>query len=370
MAQRSREGAINAHTHLYSGLAPLGLPKLDPKPRNFLDILERRWWRLDRALDEMTLRASARYSIAEALCAGTTTLVDHHESPNFIRGSLDILADACEELGIRALLCYGITERNGGADEADLGLLENERFIENNRRKRIKGAVGIHASFTVSDETLSKAGALARRLGVVVHVHIAEDRADVDDAKRRGYEGPLQRMLHLEALPPGSILAHGVFLSEAEVALAADAGLWLVQNPRSNEENQVGFAESLGQNARVALGTDGFPSDMRAESSALLQIASERGVAFAGLLKAQREEASRRLVEEIFGSVKEDRVDEDDENETNIVKNVVIAGRDIVREGKLLTADRATIQEEAALAAHQLFSRMQSIGDHHDQARH
>jgi len=363
MTLRSRNGGTNAHTHLYSGLSPFGLPPLDPKPRNFLDILERRWWRLDRALDPETLRASARFYIAEALCAGTTTLVDHHESPGFIRGSLDILADACEELGIRALLCYGITERNGGAEEAEAGLLENERFLEANQRKLVKGAVGIHASFTVSDETLSKAGALARRLGAVVHVHVAEDIADVDDAKRRGYQGPLERMLVLEALPPGSILAHGVFLSEAEVALASDAGLWLVQNPRSNEENQVGFAESLGQNARVALGTDGFPSDLRAESSALLRIASERGAAFAGLLPALREEASRRLVEEMFGNSKpEDHVDEDEEN----IQNVVVAGRDIVRDGQLLTADRATLRDEAVLAARQLFSRMQSIGDHHD----
>ena len=127
--QSSAPGAINAHTHIYSGLAPLGMPPPERDPETFVEILERVWWRLDRALDEESLRASARLYVAEALLAGTTTLIDHHESPNFIAGSLDVIADACEELGVRALLCYGATERNGGRQEARDGLAECRRFI-------------------------------------------------------------------------------------------------------------------------------------------------------------------------------------------------------------------------------------------------
>ena len=134
------------------------------------------------AIDEASLRAAARLYVAEALLHGTTTLVDHHESPRLIEGSLDVLADACHELGARALLCYGATERNGGRDEASRGLTECRRFIETNSRPLVRGVVGLHASFTVSDETLREAAALCRELDSVVHVHLAEDRADVEDA--------------------------------------------------------------------------------------------------------------------------------------------------------------------------------------------
>jgi len=154
---RLEGGFINAHTHLYSGLSPLGLPALDPPPRNFLDILARRWWRLDRALDHDILRAATRYYIANALLAGTTVLVDHHESPQCIGGSLDVLADACQDLGIRSVVCYGITERNRGEDEALEGLEENRRFLEKNARPPVRGAVGLPASFSLGEAAIRRA---------------------------------------------------------------------------------------------------------------------------------------------------------------------------------------------------------------------
>ncbi|MEE8143071.1 MAG: amidohydrolase family protein, partial [Planctomycetota bacterium] len=165
-------GWVNAHTHIYSALAPLGMPDPEPPPENFVQILERVWWRLDRALDRDSLRASARLYAAEALLAGTTTLIDHHESPEFIEGSLDVLADACQELGIRALLCYGATERNGGREEAERGLAECRRFIESNTRPQLRGLIGLHASFTVSDETIRQAAELCQDLDTVLHVHL------------------------------------------------------------------------------------------------------------------------------------------------------------------------------------------------------
>lgn len=198
----STPGLVNAHTHLYSGLAPFGIPAADPPAATFVEILERVWWRLDRAIDEAALQASARFYVAEALLAGTTALVDHHESPAFIEGSLDVLADVCQALGMRAVLCYGATERNGGRDEARRGLAECRRFIETNRRPLVRGIVGLHASFTVSDDTIREAGRLCRELGTVLHVHLAEDAADVDDARRRGYAGPLERLLALGLCRP------------------------------------------------------------------------------------------------------------------------------------------------------------------------
>jgi len=296
--------AVNAHTHVYSGLAPLGMPPPVPAPESFLQILERVWWRLDRALDEESLRASARLYAAESRLLGTDTLIDHHESPGFIEGSLDVLADACEEFGVRAVLCYGATERNGGRDEARRGLAESRRFLETNRRPGIRGVVGLHASFTVSDETAREAGELARELGTVVHVHVAEDGCDAEDAGRRGWPGPLERLLDLAALPPGSILAHGVHLSADQVRRARDAGLWIVQNPRSNRGNRVGYPRHHGESDRVALGTDGYPSDMDEEKRVLLEEARSHGED--PDVAARRADAAPRLVAERLGSAAPD----------------------------------------------------------------
>jgi cytosine/adenosine deaminase-related metal-dependent hydrolase len=290
---------VNAHTHLYSGLAPLGMPAPADPPRTFVEILQRVWWRLDRALDEASLDAAARYYVAHARRAGTVALVDHHESPNFIEGSLDVLADACAGLGMAAVLCYGATERNGGETEARRGLDECRRFVLANRRPGVAGVVGVHASFTVSDETIRRAGRLCRELGTVLHVHLAEDGADVEDARRRGYPGPLQRLLALGALPPGSILVHGVHLSAREARQASDHGCWFVQNPRSNRANRVGYPAALASAERVALGTDGFPSDMLAEAGALAECSAEAGEPAAAV--AARPAAGWAMVEERLG---------------------------------------------------------------------
>jgi cytosine/adenosine deaminase-related metal-dependent hydrolase len=290
---------VNAHTHLYSGLAPFGMPAPAEAPQNFVQILERIWWRLDRALDAPMLRAAARYYVAQARRRGTAVLVDHHESPSLIEGSLDILADACDEFGVAAVLCYGATERNGGRDEARRGLAECRRFILANRRPRLRGAIGLHASFTVSDETIREAGALCRELGAVLHVHVAEDGADVDDARRRGYAGPLERLMAFDALPSGSILAHGVHLSSDQVRAASDAGCWFVQNPRSNKNNRVGYPSGLAAGRRVALGTDGFASDMEEEAQALAECSTEAGEL--PTVVGGRLGAGWALVEEQFG---------------------------------------------------------------------
>jgi cytosine/adenosine deaminase-related metal-dependent hydrolase len=290
---------VNAHTHLYSGLVPLGMPAPAQAPANFLQILERVWWRLDRALDEAALRAAARFYVLSARRANTAVLVDHHESPGFIEGSLDVLANACSEFGVAAVLCYGATERNAGRDEARRGLAECRRFILSNSRPGIAGVVGLHASFTVSDDTIREAGDLCRDLGTVLHVHVAEDAGDVEDAHRRGYAGPIERLAALGALVRGSILAHGVHLSRAQVRAAADAGCWFVQNPRSNRNNRVGYPRALGESDRVALGTDGFESDMRAEAAALDETAAREEEPAA--LSGARLRAGWRLAEERLG---------------------------------------------------------------------
>jgi cytosine/adenosine deaminase-related metal-dependent hydrolase len=350
---------VNAHTHVYSGLVPFGMPPPARAPRTFIQILERVWWRLDRALDARALRAAARYYVADALRHGTTTLVDHHESPACIEGSLEVIADACQELGARAVLCYGATERNFGRDEARRGLDECRRFIRDNSRPLVRGIVGLHASFTVGDETVREAGALCDELGTVLHVHLAEDRFDVKDARKRGHDGPLERLIDLGAVPPGSILAHGVHLTERQVRGAEAAGCWIVQNPRSNDHNRVGYPASLTVGRRVAVGTDGFPSDMRVEQATLMRLGAAHDEREADL--AERLARGADLALERFGIELKDTClwpQPECAGTETLVERLVIDGRTIIEGGGLVTGDWDAIVAEAREEAARLWSRL------------
>ncbi len=360
---RIEPGGVNAHTHIYSGLAPLGMPPPQPPPENFLQILERVWWRLDLALDREALRASARYYVAESLLAGTTTLIDHHESPRFIEGSLDVLADACEELGMRAALCFGATERNDGREEARRGLAECERFIRDNQSEGVVGLVGLHASFTVSDDTIRAAGDLCRRLGAKMHVHVAEDGCDVEDARRRGFDGPLERLFELGGLPRGSLLAHGVHLNAEQVRRVADAGCWLMQNPRSNHGNGVGYPPALAASERVAMGTDGYPSELEVEAAYLHQQAAEHGEPAAAV--EARIAGGHTLAGELFGGefapLAPGSVGDVVVRDHRRVRQVVVGGRRVVEDARLVSADLDEIHAEAREQAPRLWERMASL---------
>ena len=341
-------GQVNAHTHCYSGLVPLGMPAPQPQPECFIEILERVWWRLDRALDHESLAAAARYYMGEALLAGTTGLIDHHESPSCIEGSLDVLADAAEELGMCAVLTYGASERNGGRAEAQRGLAECRRFISQNRRPLVRGVVGVHAPFTVSDDTLREAGELARELQTVTHMHLAEDQTDGADARAKGYAGPLERALSLGALPRGSILAHGVHLTAQEVRACSSHGIWVVQNPRSNRANGVGAPEHLDLTELAALGTDGFPSQMESE---LAEFSDGAG--------ALRLAAGERLMAERFDG---DVVELAGDFKGGVVRQLVVDGRPIVQDGVLMSANRESVEQEARAQAARLWIRMDNQG--------
>jgi cytosine/adenosine deaminase-related metal-dependent hydrolase len=351
-------GAVCAHTHLYSALARYGMPPASPPPANFVQILERVWWRLDRALDADTLRAGAADYVARALLVGTTSLVDHHESPSLIEGSLGILAEVCERLGMRALLCYGATERNFGTDEAKRGLDECRRVPVSPLVRRM---VGLHASFTADDDTVRAAGALARELGTIVHVHVAEDGVDVDDARARGYAGPFERLLALGALPEGSILAHGVHLDRAQVEAVGQQRCWLVQNPRSNEGNGVGYARNLQYGRLVALGTDGWNADMAEEEGALMRLAAANG----DTRPARRLPAGHALIAERFGTepapLTPGAVGDLVVRENGAVRDVVVGGRHVVANGKLVGGEFESITASAEQAAARLWERMRKI---------
>jgi cytosine/adenosine deaminase-related metal-dependent hydrolase len=234
-------GLVCAHHHLYSALAR-GMPAPPSTPHDFAQILEQVWWRIDTALDLDMLRASARLGALEALLAGTTAIVDHHESPNAIEGSLDVIADACAEVGVRVLCAYGVTDRHG-PDGARRGLAENERFL----RAGGRGMVGVHAAFTCSDDTLAAATGLARDLGVGVHIHVAEGLPDAGAGAR------------LDGLATDDwLLVHCVGLDR-------DLPGTIAHNPRSNMNNGVGYARPARRPNPVVLGTDGIGADMLEE---------------------------------------------------------------------------------------------------------
>ncbi len=360
-------GWVCSHTHLYSGLVPLGMPAPALKPENFVQILERVWWRLDRALDAETLRASARYYVANALLYGSTGVVDHHESPNFIEGSLDVLADACQELGVRGVMCYGATDRNGGVEEGRRGLEECARFIKANERPLVRGMVGLHASFTVSDETVRASGAMCRDLGVPLHVHVAEDAADVADARQRGYQGPAARLIALEAAVPGSLFIHGIHMTPSEVIAAEASGAWFVQNPRSNSGNAVGYPHALQFAQRVALGTDGYPADMPAELAFLREENARYGEDEA--VGVHRLLSGWRMLGQIFGTALGPMVPLAGENESLLadlrvedaqgVQHVVVGGDVKVRNRQLVHGDLQAITAEAKEAAQRLWKEME-----------
>jgi cytosine/adenosine deaminase-related metal-dependent hydrolase len=368
----ARPGYVNAHTHIYSALAPYGMPAPKVAPRNFVQILERVWWRLDRALDERSIVASARVYVAESLLRGTTTLIDHHESPNLIEGSLDLLADVCQELGIRAVLTFGATERNGGRAEAERGLAECRRFILSNTRPLVRGLVGLHASFTVSDETLRETATLCQELGTPAHVHVAEDMADVRDARERGHAGPLERLVMLGAVPPGSVMAHGVYLDAGQVRAAANLSLWLVQNPRSNDGNHVGYPRSLFVSRRVGLGTDGYRADMMEERDALDRLAERNEPSTPGEVVHARLEASRAIAVERFGAdaiandtvefvLPDGTVPGQEPRAPLAARRVVVDQRVVVENGMLAGADLEEIRAKAKEVAPALWQRMEAL---------
>jgi cytosine/adenosine deaminase-related metal-dependent hydrolase len=230
-------GLVNAHHHLYSALAR-GMPAPPRPPTSFADILELVWWRLDRALDLDLVGWSARLGAVEALEGGTTAIVDHHSSPNAIEGSLDVIADACADVGVRVSCCYEVTDRNG-VDGAKAGLAENERYL----RAGGRGFVGAHACFTLSDATLEGVAGLASDLGAGVHIHVAEARDDADaGARLDGVAGD------------GWLLAHAVHLDRPLPGTVA-------HNARSNLNNGVGYGRPA-RFERVALGSDGIGSAM------------------------------------------------------------------------------------------------------------
>lgn len=274
-------GLVNGHTHIYSALA-VGMPPPPVAPTNFYEILKYVWWRLDQALDAESIEMSARIAGMQAVRCGTTTLIDHHASPNCIGGSLDLIEKALNEVGPRGVLCYETTDRHSKAGR-EAGLKENRRYVEKCRAARIgrfAGLIGAHASFTLDDDALTQLAELSKATGAGVHIHVAEDPCDEADAKQRGASSLIDRLAANGLVKAGNIFAHGTHLDARAVEAVNSAGLTMAHNSRSNMNNAVGYAPVASFRVPVMLGTDGIGADMFAEAQSAWYIARHQRAGF------------------------------------------------------------------------------------------
>jgi putative selenium metabolism protein SsnA len=369
-------GFVCAHTHLYSSLAR-GMPPPHDPPQSFSQILERVWWKLDRALDDEAVEVSALVGAVEAVRSGATTLIDHHASPACIDGSLDRIGGALEQVGVRGVLCYETSDR-GGADEARAGLRENDRFLDalaKKPRPLLRGMVGAHAAFTLSHETAEALADVAARHGAGVHIHVAEDEIDAKKDDRTVIDWlAIHGLLSARAL-----LAHAIHVSDADAARIIATGAHVVHNPRSNLNNRVGYARPARYKDRLLLGTDGIGADMRVEAHAAFLAAREHHHGFDPIAALERNRAFASfqygLSLALEPGAEADLVALDYRaptplNEGNAaghllfglpgapVRHVLCAGKPILRDGRLTTVDEAALAARAQECAQSLWSRM------------
>ncbi len=255
-------GSICAHTHFY-GAYSRGMAIPGPAPKDFPEILQKLWWPLDRSLDAESIEYSALPCLVDAIKHGTTTLIDHHASPNAIDGSLDILGDAVEKSGLRAVLCYEVTDRDGES-KMKAGIQENVRFIKKTKSPLLAGTFGLHASLTLSDASLE----LCRQAlpsGFGFHIHTAEHESDEYDSLNKSNLRVVDRLQKHGILGANTITAHGVHFDAREMEILAETGTWLSHQPRSNMNNGVGVAQiesMMRAGVKVCLGNDGFTNAM------------------------------------------------------------------------------------------------------------
>ena len=379
-------GLVCGHTHLYSALAA-GMPPPARQPQNFYEILELIWWRLDRAHNLESVRTSGQIGALNALRCGTTTLIDHHASPNCISGSLTALESGIATVGCRGVLCYEVTDRNRESEGRE-GLVESERYIRACQARndcQFAALVGAHASFTLSEQSLATCVEMGSELGAGVHIHVAEDPVDERLTREKFGVGLLDRFERVGLWEvPGTILAHGTHLSESDMLRLAEfkVNLHLAHNPSSNMNNGVGYTKVANSTLPVILGTDGIGADMWRESR-IAEFKSHDAPAplpFGGSLKMLAESA--RLASRALGitlgklelGAAADLVLTNYRpatpfDESNLaghflyalgpefVASVMIDGRWCLRDGRVVSCDEAALRANAVQRARELWAR-------------
>jgi cytosine/adenosine deaminase-related metal-dependent hydrolase len=373
---------VVGHTHLYMSLT-CGMPPPPSTPRTLTDSLQWVWWALDKALDDELVHTSALVGAAMAAKAGVACVVDHHSSPRAIEGSLDRIAAALDEVGIRGILCYETSDRDGRA-RRDAGLKENRHFLEKVKTGKTKhrGLVGAHALMTLNDDTLDALRELADAYAVGMHLHVAEDHTDALDAERNHAATLAKRLAQLGVARRGSILAHAVQLDSKTAELVTDAGGYIVTNPRSNMTHAVGMCGAGGRG--VGIGTDGIDEDVLAEARAYFLRHSEARDGLARETGA-RIATSQELAADLFGDPVAPRIVPGARADLAIldyagmtpmtpttvvdhaargwtsghVRDTMVGGRFVVRDRKLVDVDERELGLRARAAASRLWERMQ-----------
>lgn len=259
-------GFINTHHHIYSAFAR-GMASSGKPNENFLEILENLWWKIDKKLSLEDLKYSAYTTYIDCIKKGVTTVFDHNASPFAVTGSLDSIADAAKDLGLRTCLCYEVSDRDG-EKIAQEGIDENINFIKKyntDEQNMIKGMFGLHASFTLSDETLRKCDEELKGLNAGYHVHVAEGIDDLEQCLEKYGKRVVERLRDMNILGDKTIAVHCIHVTDDELNILRDTNTMVVHNPESNMGNAVGcqpFLELHQKGIIIGLGTDGYTSDM------------------------------------------------------------------------------------------------------------
>jgi putative selenium metabolism protein SsnA len=384
--------SICAHTHFYGAFAR-GMAIPGQPPENFPQILQQLWWQLDKALTLEDVRYSALVCLIDAVRHGTTTLIDHHASPNAIDGSLDAIAEAVQSAGLRASLCYEVTDRDG-VERTQAGIEENVRFAKSrvsNPGSQIAATFGLHASLTLSDETLADCVAAAEELGLGFHVHVAEGISDQEDSLRKSGKRVVHRLADAGILGPKTIAVHCVHVDESEIERLADTETWVTHQPRSNMNNAVGVApveKMLRSGVHLGLGNDGFSNQMFAEMKMAYfvhKLAQRNPQAMPGNLVMDLAYANNAQLAQVFwpdqrlGELREgamaDMVFIDYHPttplsvgnlpwhilfgvEASMITSTVCAGRVLMRDRQLLTLDEEAITARSRELASGVWSRL------------
>lgn len=262
-------GIVCAHNHFYSGLARGIMANIKPCP-DFISTLKNLWWRLDRALDEESLYYSGLICSLEAIKSGCTAVIDHHASPNYIAGSLNTLRKGFLKAGLRGITCFETTHRNGGEAELRAGVDENIAFAKQVDAAKLIGSepylvesmIGGHAPFTISTAGMEMLADAVKSTGRGLHIHVAEDRYDGSQSHDVYGQDLIERLASHGLINEKTLIAHGLYLSDGDIAILNEKNGFLVHNPRSNMNNNVGYNHKLASYRNLALGTDGIGADM------------------------------------------------------------------------------------------------------------
>lgn len=270
---------INFHEHIYSRLAK-GL-SIKGSTENFHKILKNLWWKLDLVLDEEMNRASALMAAIESIKTGTTYLFDHHSSPNATKGSLKIIAETLSQFGLRGTICFETTDRNN-PELTKQAIQENFDFIEN-ASENFKGMLGLHASFTLKDQTLKLVSNLLKDFDTGIHIHLCEDKVDREISEKKFDASPLERLIKFNLINSKSILAHGIHLKKKEYKKIAELGAAIALNPDSNMNNAVGLPKykKIPADVKLIPGTDGMHSNTAKTLKQLFLLYRHSGESFA-----------------------------------------------------------------------------------------